>query len=104
MPERSVAFSCKQQPSRPRRRAQTDEQEHDRDWSLSTNAVVPASLLVFTQRAAIARARRAHCQAAYRCWNQSTVRLTASGCGVGLNGPNAPSNFDESETNGRSYW
>ena len=34
----------------------------------------------------------------------STVRLTASGCGVGSNGPNARWNFDASETKGRSNW
>jgi hypothetical protein len=43
-------------------------------------------------------------QAAYRCPNQSTVGRTASRCGVGSNGPNAPWNFDASETNGRSNW
>ena len=44
------------------------------------------------------------CQAASRRWNQSTVRLTASRCGVGSNGPKAPWNFDASETKGRSNW
>jgi NAD(P)-dependent dehydrogenase (short-subunit alcohol dehydrogenase family) len=43
-------------------------------------------------------------QRAYRFRNHSTVRRTASGCGVGSNGPNAPWNFEASETNGRSNW
>lgn len=36
--------------------------------------------------------------------NHSTVRCTASGCGVLTKGPNAARNFESSSTKGRSHW
>jgi hypothetical protein len=61
-----------------------------------------ASRCSFTRRPGTARARQLACQATYRRRYHSTVRFTASDCGVGSNGPKARWNFDASETNGRS--